>query len=160
MRLQSAARKTENATRRSPIRAFVSGWLLLSFALAASAACGSDAVATEPCRRIEEVRCERAAACGIDLGRVPHELSRTPQNDIDACKRFYRDACLHGLTSQVDPGAPATDACIAALKTGSCSVVLKPGTAPACAFLNQPPPDAGTAVVDAGSDVVADAATD
>lgn len=136
----------------------LTGWLLLAIPSACVffAACGSDAVAIEPCRRIEEVRCERAAACGIDLGRVPHEKERSPENDIAACKRFYRDACLHGLTSQVDPGAPAVDACVNALKTGTCAVVLKPGTAGACAFLNQAPPDAGTTTVDAGSDATTD----
>ena len=136
----------------------LSGWLLLAIPSVFFAACGSDAVAVEPCRRIEEVRCERAAACGIDLGRVPHEKERSPANDIEACKRFYRDACLHGLTSQVDPGGPAVDACVGAIRTGTCSVVLKPGTAAACTFLNDAPPDAGTNVVDAGS--TTDATTD
>lgn len=138
----------------------LSGWAyLLAVPSVFFAACGSEAVAIEPCRRIEEVRCERAAACGIDLGRVPHEKERTPENDIAACKRFYRDACLHGLTSQSDPGGPAVDACVATLKTASCPVVLKPGTAAACSFLNQAPPDAGTAAVDATA-AATDAASD
>src|SRR5262245_34968096 len=85
-------------------------------------ACGTDAVGVETCRQVEEARCRRAPSCpAIDLSNPKH---RDP--DVDACIRFYRDACLHGLATNSDPGAPQTKACIDAINRGDCNVVEHP----------------------------------
>ncbi len=125
---------------------------LVGGAVALVAACGTEAVGVETCRQIEAARCKQAPNCpNIDLTRPPHRDS--PKTDIDMCIRFYNDACLHGLATNTDPGAPATKACIDAINAGDCNVVYHPETAPACAWLVPPaaPPPA-----DAGADGAAD----
>jgi hypothetical protein len=123
------------------------------------AACGTDAVGIETCRQIESARCQQAPNCpvatvdgGIDLSLPVHRNS--PTTDVEACIRYYHDACLHGLAVP-DPGAVATNACIAAINTGNCQYVAHPETAPACAWLYPAPPP----VVDAAADAL-DSATD
>jgi hypothetical protein len=125
-------------------------------------ACGTDAVGVETCRKIEEARCRQAPNCGIDLGTPKHR-----DTDVDACIRFYRDACLHGLESPTDPGpnGPQTQACIDAINKGNCDIVKTPQNDPACAWLipPQPPPaaDASDAPADAPDAATAnDAASD
>lgn len=127
----------------------------LAFAVPlALVACGTDAVGVESCRILEYARCERAPGCGIALEKPPHEGA--PDEDVTACKRYYKDACLHGLASGTDPGAVEVEACKQAIETGSCDVVRSPSSDPACAFLDEEPPapDAGddAATEDAGSD--------
>jgi hypothetical protein len=124
---------------------------LVAAGLAWLGACGTDAVGVETCRQIETARCQQAVNCPkIDLGNPKH---RDP--DVDACIRFYREACLHGLSAPSDPGpnSPQTKACIAAINTGNCDVVMTPQSDPACAWLvpPQPPPaaDASDAPPDA-----------
>lgn len=125
--------------------------------LAGTVACGTEAVGVEACRRIEKVRCESAAACGINLGRPVH-VGEGPKADVAACIRYYDDQCLHGLAVGKEPGAQAVDACVDAIIEGDCSVVKAPETAPACHFL-QPPTDQPTetdaGVSDAGEDALA-----
>jgi len=114
-------------------------------------ACGTEAVGVDACRTIENARCRRAPACGVDLSRPVRETG----DDVQSCIRYYRDACLHGLASRNDPGALAVDACAAAIGTGPCTVVLAPETDPACSFLIPPPPAPpaaeAAAPVDAGA---------
>ena len=119
----------------------------------ASQACGTDAVGVQSCRNIETARCNQAAACNISLTTPPHSGS-----DVAACVRFYDTACLHGLASGNDPGAPGVKSCIDAINAGDCVVVANPEKAPGnvCAFLIPPAP---APVVEAGSGA-ADAATD
>jgi hypothetical protein len=120
-------------------------------------ACGTDAVGIETCRQIEEARCRRAPDCpDIDLSKPPHRGS--PATDVDACIRFYRDACLHGL-AVADPGAVTTKACIDAIGAGSCTVVEHPETAAACAWLIPPAPSPATDASDGPADAI-DAAPD
>lgn len=115
-------------------------------------ACGTDAQGIETCRQIEEARCKRAPTCGVDLSIPVHRDS--PKTDIDACIRWYHDACLHGLEVS-DPGTPATQACVKAITTSaSCDVVVHPESDPACAWLVPAPAS------DAGSDAPADAPPD
>jgi hypothetical protein len=126
-------------------------------------ACGTDAVGIETCRQIEEARCRKAPGCpDIDLTIPKHR-----DDDVDACIRYYRDACLHGLATTDDPGADKTKACIDAINRGDCAIVEHPENDPACAWLvpPQPPPapdasdapsDAPDAAVDAGSDALLD----
>ena len=119
-------------------------------AVLAVVACGTDAVGVEACRQIEEARCKMAPNCpssGIDLSKPVHRDS--PKTDIDACIRFYRDACLHGLTTPTDPGQVAVKACVDAINQGDCNVLVHPETHPSCAFLVPPPPATTT---DAGTD--------
>jgi hypothetical protein len=72
------------------------------------AGCGSDAVGVDDCRDIENARCVAGEACGL-------------VDDVDACKRFYRDQCLHGLTAGERPGKPRVDECVKAIETaGNC----------------------------------------
>lgn len=80
---------------------------LAAFALAAG--CGSDATGVDECRDIENARCEAGEPCGL-------------VDDVDACKRFYRDQCLHGLASGEKPGQPVVDDCVNAIKrAGACA---------------------------------------
>jgi hypothetical protein len=112
--------------------------------------CGTDAVGVQACRQIQEARCRQAPACNISL-EPPHHTSGS---DVDACIRFYNDACLHGLASAGDPGPIAVNACVAAINhapttDGGCSLVINPQTADACSWLAPPPP---AAAVDAASE--------
>lgn len=117
---------------------------LLGLSLAFAPACGTDAVGIEACREIENVRCDRAPECQIALTTPP------PAADpVEGCRRFYLDACLHGLQSAKDPTVAERNACVAALKAGTCDTIRAPERAPECAFLILPdaPPatDAGDA---------------
>jgi hypothetical protein len=148
---------TSPARRRTAATAVV-------FALGLSGAglangCGTGAVNVDGCRQIEEARCRQGPACGIPL-EPPYFTSET---DVDACIRFYDDACLHGLAAS-DPGAAAVNACVAAIqsdtaKKDGCGIVKSPQTAVACAWLVPPAstvPDAADAPVtesDASADV-------
>jgi hypothetical protein len=107
-------------------------------ALAASG-CGTDAVATDGCRKIEQARCRRAAACP--------ELGLRGDTGLEECVQYARDRCLHGL-AVADPGLPAIDACAAAIQNAmTCDVVVTPEIDPACAFL-RPTPTVPDAAVD------------
>jgi hypothetical protein len=126
--------------------------------LVPAAGCGTDAVGVSTCRDIEYARCEAAPSCP-KLFDVP---------DVHACKRFYRDQCLHGLAASHEPGAPKVRACVEAIRkagrcaksgesltdcgslqddsTGAkntCDVIQSPEKLDACAFL-QPEPEAAS----------------
>jgi hypothetical protein len=74
----------------------------LGCVLSAASGCGTDAVGVDDCRQIEQARCEAGVACG-------------QVTDVDACKRFYRDHCLHGLALGDSPGTTQVKACVAAI---------------------------------------------
>jgi|SRR5579859_7229582 len=122
------------------------------FALAALfGGCGTDAMATDACRKIEQARCRKAPGCP-DLAISP--------GGVEECVQFARDRCLHGL-AVADPGAAVVDRCVAAIEAAAtCDIVVSPSSDPVCAFLEPAPmPDAGSDAPDAaeaGSD--ADAA--
>lgn len=104
-------------------------------------ACGTDPVGVESCRRIESTRCENAKSCGINLDYPRHRDDDDDKADVGACKRFYDDACLHGLVITEDPGAVAVQACVDALNnTPDCENIKAPEKLPACAFLQPPAP--------------------
>ena len=124
--------------------------------IASSAACGTEPVGVDACRRIEKVRCESAPACGIDLRRLAHS-GDTPESDVAACIRYYDDQCLHGLPLKKEPAASDVDACIDAIINGDCTVVSKPETHSACAFLAPTP---APTPVDSGADATPDGAPD
>jgi hypothetical protein len=116
---------------------------------------------TGACRQIEEARCQRAPGCSISLEPPFH----TSGGDVDACIRFYDVACSHGLAVG-EPGAAAVNACVAAIRSGPCTVVQTPQSDLACAWLASPTttaaatPDAASAEdAAAGADVGVDAST-
>lgn len=81
---------------------------LAGFGLASSPGCGTDAKGVEDCRDIERARCNAAKSCGI-------------VTDVEACQRFYRDHCLHGLAA-LPPSPTAVDDCVETINTaGSCA---------------------------------------
>jgi hypothetical protein len=122
----------------------------------AGGACGNGAAGVSACRQIEGARCRQAPACSITLEPPYHSSG----NDVDACIRFYDVACLHGLTV-ADPGAYAVNACLAAIESGDCALVITPETGP-CAWLAPPGPvttDASETAADVEQDS-SDAAQD
>lgn len=115
--------------------------------------CNTSAVGVDECRRIENARCEAAVRC-------PGEFD---VSSVSACKRFYRDHCLHGLAVSSVPSKPDVDDCIATIgaladcarqkgetsqvtQCGSltstdpdvktvCELMRKPQASPDCSFL-------------------------
>jgi hypothetical protein len=130
--------------------------------------CGTDAVGVSQCREIEAARCEAAAFCPeIDF-----------DGDVEECKRYTRDHCLHGTATEKAPRPGETSACVNAIddaakcaktspdaladdcgidrfasgsKTTVCDIILEPEKAKACSFLI-PPEDVPEVKEDAGSD--------
>ena len=111
--------------------AFASG--LFMFVVVSGAGCGTNAQAVDECRDIEQARCEAGEPCGL-------------VDDVDACKRFYRDHCLHGMVVE-SPGQAQVDACVSAIEAAGasmeCDVVLYPERTAECSFLSPSPPPAG-----------------
>ena len=139
-------------SRRLSVRVLVLAAAALGLAgTALGVACGNGPVGVDACRQIEGARCENANSCGIGLSRPVHR-GDSPSADVGACKRFYEDACLHGLVTTTDPGAIAVSACVDVLNNPatSCDVVKNPEKHPACAFLI--PPAAPAPVPDAAAD--------
>lgn len=126
-----------------------------SFSLVTASGCGTNAVGVDDCRDIEQARCEASPPCGL-------------VSDVSACKRYYRDHCLHGLLSK--PSAGVVGQCVRVIKEAgrcasgdpeaalddcdpfvteqtarlelACDVVAHPEFAPECSFLlDEPPPD-------------------
>jgi hypothetical protein len=109
------------------LRSVLGGWLL-AIAAAAGGGCGTDAVGTDTCRRIEQARCRKAPACPA-LG-VTH---------VEVCVQFARDRCLHGLAGP-EPATSRVEQCTAAIEQATtCSIVEAPETDPACSFLSSAP---------------------
>jgi hypothetical protein len=161
-----------------PLRAVASAVLCSALAaMLAAPACGSDAVGIQACRDIERARCEAGAHCGLT-------------DDVDGCKRFYRDQCLHGMQTDKSPGDRAVDQCTQAIRAAgecasqgkeeladcpaaltwrtplskTCDAVLFPQEISPCDFLVAPV-DAGTPVKEtgpetSGEDAAAEAAGD
>ena len=143
--------------------------------LGAPFACSTDAVGIEACRSIEEARCEAAEPCGI-------------VTDVAACKRFYRDQCLHGLVSEEKPGSPKVNKCVATIRAAGeckkagetqiaachlkptlkttlsdvCDIVLTPEETSECRFLipEEPPVPDAAAEETATADAGSDSAGD
>lgn len=81
----------------------------LSFLAFSTPGCSTDAVAVEECREIEDARCEAAAQCGV-------------VDDVKACKRYYRDHCLHGLDVEDKPRSREVDDCTDTIRAaGACA---------------------------------------
>lgn len=69
---------------------------------AAYPACSTKAVGVEECRQVEYARCEAAPNC-------PGQFDVT---DVEQCKLYYRDHCLHGLPVSSAPTGSAVKQCI------------------------------------------------
>jgi hypothetical protein len=138
------------------------GALLCTALGAAAPGCGTDPVNPDGCKAIEDARCEAVVAC-------PGYESL----DVDACKRAYRDQCLHGLAVESDPGDPSINQCVNAIKaagdcakagTASCALaadrctfIEHPEQLVECAFLAPPStPDAGTDAAEEPADNTSD----
>ncbi len=128
--------------------------------------CSTEPVNVEGCRSIENARCEAAGAC-----------PNFPNFDVDGCKRFYHDQCLHGLSSSEDPGQPNIEACVQAINQAGacakqnqtpceiayestpvdspCNLIEHPEKYVACAFLVPPAP-----APDAAAEATVEAATE
>src|SRR5712671_6135058 len=86
--------------------------------IAALGACGTDAMGTDACRRIEQARCRKAPACP--------PLTVQAGTGVEECTQFARDRCLHGL-AVVDPGLAAVDQCVSAIdRSSSCEAIASP----------------------------------
>lgn len=79
-----------------------------AFTLVSAAGCGTDAQGVDECREIEQTRCVAAKSCGI-------------YSDVEACQRYYRDQCLHGLPVP-PPGSVKLKACVDVIRAaGVCA---------------------------------------
>jgi|ERR1044071_8586743 len=125
----------------------------LALGVSSVTACGTDALGTDSCRKIEQARCRKGPTCPA--------LLLQGATGVEECTQFARDRCLHGL-AVADPGPAVVDQCVSAIdKASSCDAVLSPESIPACAFLLPVPPvpeDAGgdapeTALDEAAPDV-------
>jgi hypothetical protein len=111
------------------------GWLTIQ-------GCGTDAVGTDACRRIEQARCRKALGCP--------ELGVQTATAVEVCVQYARDRCLHGL-AVAEPAGPIIDGCVNAIEQATtCDIIAAPETTPPCAFLRP------AGAVDAGSDAGSD----
>jgi hypothetical protein len=94
--------------------------------------CGTSPVGVGACKQVEEARCRRAPACGVNL-EPPYS---TTGGDVAACIRFYDVACLHGL-AVADPGQDAVNACVASIESSPCAGLPLFETGSACAWLTK-----------------------
>ena len=156
-----------------PLRALTAGAAsaLTAFLVVHASGCGTDAIAVDECRDIENARCEAGKFCGF-------------VDDVEQCKRFYRDQCLHGMAAGERPGALRIKECVATIRAAgecakagaktlaecvtqglplpsqktlhatSCDIVQEPEGAEECEFLSKP-----VEVPDASPDVEVDATT-
>src|SRR4030095_6714384 len=92
--------------------------MALSLALAgvlSLTACGTDAVGTDACRKIEQARCRKAASCP--------DLALRAATGVEECVQYPRDRCWHGLAVAA-PGPPSIDACVSAIEqAATCEIV-------------------------------------
>ncbi len=126
--------------------------VIFAITLAASAvvggviACGQGAVGTDACNQIEQARCKWIEQCFADAANYGLPTRRSDSTSpVDDCDRYYKDACQHGLVTNVAPTTDQVNACVGAINAATdCTVVANPETADACAFL---------LIYDAGPDV-------
>ena len=105
-------------------------------------ACGQAAVSTDGCQSIEHARCKWIVQCFADAANgnyglpTPRSGQTTSSSPVDDCMRYYDDACLHGMVTNVQPTTDQVNACVGAINTATdCTIVANPETADACAFL-------------------------
>ena len=85
----------------------------VALVLAIAGGCGNKAVGVDACRQVEQARCEAVVGCPGS----PVE----DDEDVNACKLFYRDQCLFGLAGDTAPEPAAVEACTDAIaQAGAC----------------------------------------
>lgn len=95
--------------RKVLLGASATALLTATFASGLAGGCVSGAVAIEECREIESARCEASVPCGV-------------VDDVDECRRFYRDQCLHGINGAKAPTTQEQDACVSTIaQAGDCA---------------------------------------
>lgn len=160
----------------SAVRTLAAGTLAcaVSFLVVSAAGCGTDAVGVDKCRSIEQARCDAGVHCGV-------------VDDVEQCKLYYRDQCLHGL-AHGDATSTEIEHCVKTIQlagdcakkngadaklsscakppsaqpnglTTACAIVETPQQTDECAFLSAKPPEAGPSEAGTG-DAAPDAATD
>ena len=81
---------------------------MATFSVVTASGCGTTAVGVDECRDIEDAACDGAKPCGV-------------LDDVAACKRYYRDHCLHGLSVKVPVGA-SVSGCVQVIEAaGQCA---------------------------------------
>jgi hypothetical protein len=122
--------------RRGQTAALFLGLLLV-------AACNTDAVGVNECRDVEYARCEASVACGV-----------IEADEVDSCKRFYRDHCLHGMKGDKVPSADEHKDCLELIEEAgetaktslgmggaaepdevACKIIAAPWKSEECAYL-------------------------
>jgi hypothetical protein len=101
--------------------------LPFAFLLGAGAVvgCNTGAVAIQQCREIEYERCEASVPC--ELGNI------STDDDVAACKRFYKNQCLHGIAGDEVPTAKAQKDCVDTIKAAAvCAAKNQDGLAESC----------------------------
>jgi hypothetical protein len=105
---------------------------ICAFTLVNAAGCGTDAQGVDDCRNIEQARCAAAKSCGT-------------VEDVDACQRFYRDQCLHGLAVS-PPSSTVLKACLTTIQQAGMCAASDAGTELSdCVDVTQSAPQAKTA---------------
>jgi uncharacterized membrane protein YgcG len=90
---------------------FLLGLLTILVAVQPSS-CNTKAVGIDECRDIEYARCEAGVYCKTAFAI----------DDVNACKRYYRDQCLHGLDVSKSPGKPEVSQCVESIQQlGRCA---------------------------------------
>lgn len=115
-------------------------WL---WGLLITSACNTDAVGVNECRDVEYARCEASVACGV-----------IEEDEVEECKRFYRDHCLHGMKGDEVPTADEHKECLDLIEDAgkaartslgmggagepderSCKIIAAPWKSEECAYL-------------------------
>lgn len=127
--------------------------IVLGLAAHASA-CGSEARATDACRRLESARCERAPACPVQYADFTKIYGT-----VESCKKFYDVQCGRGIQEIAkEPSKSELEACVGQIKS-SCEAVGSPEKF--CPFLtanDRPAEDTGSALVpETGAEASTDA---
>lgn len=104
-------------------------------------ACGN-AVGTDACQTIEHARCKWIVQCYGDAAGgnyglpTPRSGQTTTSTPVDDCMRFYDDACLHGMVTNVPPTDNEVKTCVDAIDNATdCTIIKNPETSAACTFL-------------------------
>lgn len=116
------------------------GWMPLLLLIMG---CSTKAVGINECRDVEYARCEASVACGV-----------IEADEVDNCKRFYRDHCLHGMKGDEVPSADEHKDCIELIESAgeaaqaslgmggasepdekACKLIAAPWKSEECAYL-------------------------
>ncbi|HEY6081053.1 MAG TPA: hypothetical protein VIW29_19695 [Polyangiaceae bacterium] len=89
-----------------------------SFAVVTATGCDTGAVGVEDCRQIESARCKASESCGL------------LEDDVDACERYYRDHCRHGVAGN-DPAGSQVSECVKVIEAAGKCAASKTDVAPA-----------------------------